>query len=160
MERFCEQSSQGPLTVRITSFSYKRGIPEDLTGNGGGFVFDCRAPLNPGRFAYYKRLTGLDEEVIDFLEGRRDELGQQKEHNPEELTSMQNFVQHVYALVDPAVSTYLERGFASLQVNCGCTGGQHRSVYCAQHLADHLHERFPNLRIVLNHREQQISKTY
>lgn len=158
MERFQPPHTTGPLTVRITSFSYKRGIPEDLSGNGGGFVFDCRAPLNPGRFPFYKRLTGLDAEVIDFLEGRRDEEGRQCQSRG--VTSMQSFVEHVYALVDPAVSTYLDRGFTSLVVNCGCTGGQHRSVYCAQHLADHLHERFPEARIVLCHREQQIQREY
>lgn len=160
MERFQPQPTTGPLTVRITSFSFKRGIPEDLSGNGGGFVFDCRAPLNPGRFAYYKKLTGLDAQVIDFLEGRRNELGEPKQHDPAEKTSMQEFVEHVYALVDPAVSTYLQRGFTSLVVNCGCTGGQHRSVYCAQHLADHLHEIFPEAQIVLTHREQNISRKY
>lgn len=160
MERFQEQPAQGPLTVRITSFSYKRGIPEDYTGNGGGFVFDCRAPLNPGRFAYYKRLTGLDAEVIDFLEGRRDEEGQLIDQPTAVPTSMEQFVANAYALVEPAVATYLDRGFTSLQICCGCTGGQHRSVYCAQHLADHLHEQFPALHIVLNHREQHIERNY
>ena len=167
MERFQPHPATGPLTVRITSFSYKRGIPEDLSGNGGGFVFDCRAPLNPGRFSFYKRLTGLDDAVIDFLEGRRDEEGRLRPVQAAEpaaqtdvLTSMQRFVQNVYALVDPAVQTYLDRGFTSLVVNCGCTGGQHRSVYCAQHLADHLHARFPEARIILCHREQQVMRTY
>lgn len=160
MPRFQTHPATGPLTVRITSFSYKRGIPEDLSGNGGGFVFDCRAPLNPGRFAFYKKLTGLDTEVIDFLEGRRDEDGALLPDPVEGATSMQTFVQHVYALVDPAVQTYLDRGFTSLVVNCGCTGGQHRSVYCAQHLADHLHDKFPSVHIILTHREQQIQKTY
>lgn len=160
MERFQPHPATGELTVRITSFSYKRGIPEDLSGNGGGFVFDCRAPLNPGRFAFYKRLTGLDAEVIDFLEGRRDENGSLLAAPASEPTSMQRFVENVYALVDPAVQTYLERGFTSLVVNCGCTGGQHRSVYCAQHVADHLHERFPSAHIILTHREQQIQKRY
>lgn len=160
MERFAPQPESGPLTVRITSFSYKRGIPDDYSGNGGGFVFDCRAPLNPGRFAFYKRLTGLDAEVIDFLEGRRDSEGQPIVTPQPGPTSMQTFVQHVYALVDPAVRTYLDRGFTSLTVCCGCTGGQHRSVYCAQHLAEHLHEQFPEARIVLTHREQHIQQSY
>lgn len=155
MERFAPQPATGPLTVRITSFSYKRGIPEDLSGNGGGFVLDCRAPLNPGRFAYYKKLTGLDQEVIDFLEGRRDEEGRLKELTPIEPTSMQTFVRNAYKLVAPAVQTYLERGFTSLVINCGCTGGQHRSVYCAQHLAEWLQAAYPAANILLTHREQQ-----
>ena len=160
MERFRPQPDKGPLVVRVTSFSYKKGIPEDLSGNGGGFVFDCRAPLNPGRYAYYRKLTGLDAEVIDFLEGRRDTEGNPipPEQRPEGPTSMQTFVRNVYALVDPAVETYLERGFTSLVINCGCTGGQHRSVYCAQHVAEHLHSRYPAAQVMLCHREQQISK--
>lgn len=161
MEMFKPQPAIGRLTVRITSFSYKRGLPEDYSGNGGGFVFDCRAPLNPGRFPYYKKLTGLDAEVIDFLEGRRDEKGELLPVNPEACpTSMQRYVENVYALVDPAVETYLERGFTSLVINCGCTGGQHRSVYCAQHLAEHLQQKYPAAIICLSHREQHVTQTY
>lgn len=141
------------LTVRIVSFSFKRGIPEDYTGNGGGFVFDCRAPHNPGRYAEYKRLTGMDREVIDFLEGRDHDPA----HRPlgTELT-MPQYMEHVYALVDPAVQTYQTRGFTHLMVCFGCTGGQHRSVYGAEHLAAHLKALHPTLRIELTHREQNI----
>lgn len=138
------------LTVKITSFSFKKGIPDDYSGNGGGFVFDCRAPHNPGRYTEYKRITGLDQPVIDFLEGR----DENPEHKPIgcELT-MPQYLEHVYAVVDPAVETYITRGFTSLMVNFGCTGGQHRSVYGAQHLADHLHAMYPELHIILTHRE-------
>jgi len=162
MERFQPTPSTGPLTVRITSFSYKKGIPEDLSGNGGGFVFDCRAPLNPGRYAFYRQYTGLDDVVIDFLEGRRDEKGNPipSEKRIEGNTSMQDFVENVYRLVDPAIDTYLKRGFTSLIINCGCTGGQHRSVYCAQHVAQHIHECFPAAQIILTHREQQIIQKF
>ena len=162
MERFQPVPATGPLVVRITSFSYKKGIPEDLSGNGGGFVFDCRAPLNPGRYAFYKPYTGRDEVVIDFLEGRRDEHGAliDRTNVSADKTSMQTFVENVYRLVDPAVDTYLKRGFTSLVVNCGCTGGQHRSVYCAQHLAQHIHQYFPAARIILTHREQQITELF
>lgn len=138
------------LTVKITSFSFKKGIPEDYSGNGGGFVFDCRAPHNPGRYAEYKHITGLDQPVLDFLEGR----DSNPEHRPigTELT-MPQYLEHVYAVVDPAVETYMTRGFTSLVVNFGCTGGQHRSVYGAQHLAEHLHALHPELHIILTHRE-------
>jgi len=141
------------LTVRITSFSFKRGIPDDFSGNGGGFVFDCRAPHNPGRYKEYKHITGLDQPVIDFLEGR----DTNPEHAPigSELT-MPQYLEHVYALVDPAVETYLLRGFTHLMVSFGCTGGQHRSVYGAQHLAEHLKALHPDLHIILTHREQNI----
>lgn len=153
LERFQPQPTTGQLTVRITSFSYKKGIPDDNSGNGGGFVFDCRAPHNPGRYKEFKTLTGLDQPVIDFLEGRL----QNPEYRPigTELT-MPQYMEHVYALVDPAVATYLQRGFTSLMVNFGCTGGQHRSVYGAQHLAQHLKALHPQLHIVLTHREQGI----
>lgn len=131
------------LTVRVSSFSYKKGIPDDPSGNGGGYVFDCRAMDNPGRYEQYKRLTGLDREVIDFLE-ERGEIGE--------------FLESCYSLVDRAVDNYLSRGFSSLMVSYGCTGGQHRSVYSAQHTAEHIKARYPQVRVVLWHREQNISE--
>ena len=100
--------------------------------------------------------------VIDFLEGRRDENGEMidQANRTEDKTSMQTFVENVYRLVDAAVETYLKRGFTSLVINCGCTGGQHRSVYCAQHVAQHIHQKFPAARIILTHREQQITQIF
>ena len=130
------------LTVRITSFSYKKGIPDDASGNGGGFVFDCRGIHNPGRYAEYKQLTGRDTPVIAFLD---------KEE------PMQQFLGHVYGIVDYSVEKYLARGFKNLMVSFGCTGGQHRSVYSAEHLAAHLVEKY-GVRVMLNHREQGISQ--
>lgn len=131
---------KGPLVVRITSFSYKKGIPEDPSGNGGGYVFDCRGTHNPGRYEPYKKITGLDAPVIKFLED-----------NGEILT----FLDSVYQLADVHVARYLQRGFTSLMFSFGCTGGQHRSVYCAQHLAEHLNQKF-GIEVQLCHREQQI----
>lgn len=132
------------LEVSVYSFAYPKGIPEDTSGNGGGFVFDCRAIHNPGKYEAYKALTGLDEPVIRFLE----EDG--------EITV---FLSHVYALVDASVERYLKRGFTSLTVAFGCTGGQHRSVYSAQHLAEHLHGRY-GVRVRLVHRERHIETIY
>lgn len=132
------------LTVRVSSFSYKKGIPEDYSGNGGGFVFDCRAMDNPGRYAEYKPLTGLDRPVIEFLESRGE---------------IQRFLKAVWQLTDAAVANYRERGFTSLMVSFGCTGGRHRSVYSAQHTAEHIKQLFPDVNVILNHREQRINRT-
>ena len=132
------------LTVKVMSFSYRKGIPEDTSGNGGGYVFDCRYVHNPGRYDEYKPLTGLDKPVIDFLE------------NDGEITE---FITHVYALTDAHVKRYLERGFTSLMICFGCTGGQHRSVYSAQHTAEHIHNRF-GVRVELLHREQNIEQIF
>ncbi|MFV0521423.1 MAG: phosphotransferase [Mangrovibacterium sp.] len=126
------------LTVNISSFSYKKGLPQDTSGNGGGFIFDCRAIHNPGRYEPYKKLTGRDTEVIEFLENK---------------SEMPQFMSHVYALVDQSVETYINRGFTGLCVNFGCTGGQHRSVYGAEQLAKHLSNNY-DVELVLNHREQ------
>lgn len=133
-------SPQGGLTITIYSFSFKRGIPEDQSGNGGGYVFDCRSTHNPGKYDEYKSLTGLDQPVIDFLEQDGEIL---------------SFLESVYALVDHHVERFIERGFEHLQVAFGCTGGQHRSVYCAEHLAKHLKEKY-HVRIHLIHRERGI----
>ena len=143
--RSTDGQSQCPaLVVTIYSFSFKRGIPADESGNGGGYVFDCRSTHNPGKYDEYKALTGLDQPVIDFLE-----------KDGEILT----FLNSVYALVDHHVERFLERGFDHLQVAFGCTGGQHRSVYCAEHLAAHLKEKY-NVQIELIHRERDITKTF
>ena len=133
--------SPSPLIVRIFSFSYRRGIPEDESGNGGGYVFDCRSTHNPGRYEKYKKMTGLDEPVIRFLE-----------EDGEILT----FLESVYRLADTHVERYMERGFTSLMFSFGCTGGQHRSVYSAQHLAEHLNRKY-GIEVHLCHREQGIS---
>lgn len=127
------------LSVTVYSFSFRRGIPEDCSGNGGGYVFDCRSTHNPGKYDEYKQLTGLDQPVIDFLE------------KDGEITT---FLEHVWALTDHHVQRYIEREFTHLQIAFGCTGGQHRSVYCAEHTAQHIQERFPEVQVEVIHREQ------
>jgi aminoglycoside/choline kinase family phosphotransferase len=134
------QSAESPgLTVHVGSFSYKRGYPEDRAGHGGGFVFDCRALPNPGRHLEYQAQCGRDAPVCAFLE------------RCEETDA---FWRHVHALVDVQVGEYLRRGFQSLSVWFGCTGGQHRSVYFAERLKRHLNERFPEVSVQLVHREE------
>jgi RNase adaptor protein for sRNA GlmZ degradation len=133
-------TEQTPLVVHISSFSYKKsGIPKDDSGNGGGFVFDCRGILNPGRITEFKALTGRDKEVKDFLEQQ---------------TRMPEFLNSMYNIVDIAVEDYIKRDFESLSVNFGCTGGQHRSVYAADALARHLRNKF-HVKVNLHHIEQE-----
>jgi aminoglycoside/choline kinase family phosphotransferase len=137
-----------PLVVKIRSFSYRKGIPEDNSENGGGYVFDCRGILNPGRIEEYKVQTGRDTDVKEFLLHK---------------TEMPTFLQHVYGIVDISVADYIKRGFSDLSVSFGCTGGQHRSVFAADRLADHLREKF-NVNTVTEHIEQEsknwINHTY
>ncbi|HAC22277.1 MAG TPA: phosphotransferase, partial [Porphyromonadaceae bacterium] len=142
LKQFSEDIKKRRLEVKIFSFAYKKGIPNDTTGNGGGFVFDCRAINNPGKYERYNHFTGLDEPVVEFLE------------NEGEITS---FLNNVYPIVDASVQRYIDRGFASLMICFGCTGGQHRSVYSAQKMAEHLHDKF-DVKIQLIHREQNIEQ--
>lgn len=117
-----------PLTVKIKSFSYlKNGYPACESDNGGGFVFDCRGILNPGRIDEYKVQSGQDKPVKDFLEQQ---------------TLMPKFLNSIYDLVDITVADYIKRGFENLEINFGCTGGQHRSVYAAEALNRHLKNKF------------------
>ncbi len=139
LKKYTRQRRKSDLTVTINSFSYHKGLPEDPHGHGGGFVFDCRGIHNPGRYDEYKSLTGKDEEVIRFLDKESD---------------MEDFLMNVYQIVDQTVESYIERHFSHLQVNFGCTGGQHRSVYCAEALARHLVDKY-DLNVILNHREQE-----
>jgi aminoglycoside/choline kinase family phosphotransferase len=142
VERWAREESgdQVPsrLTVSVQSFSFKRGYPEDSSGHGGGHVFDCRGLPNPGRLDEYVDLTGQDEPVIDFLE--RSPL-------------VQEFWEAVKGIAEMHVESYLDRGFTDLAFSFGCTGGQHRSVFMARKLADHLRVRFPNVQSHLSHRE-------
>lgn len=141
---FSKYDGKGPLVVKVFSFSFHKGIPADDSGNGGGYVFDCRSTHNPGRYEPYKKLTGLDEPVIRFLEDDGEIL---------------TFLDSVYKLADAHVSRYIQRGFTSLVFSFGCTGGQHRSVYSAQHLAEHINNKF-GVEVRLQHREQKIEQTF
>lgn len=132
-----EEVKDRTLTVNIFSFSYlQQGIPADTSGNGGGFVFDCRALPNPGREERFRLLTGKDEAVRQYLE-----------------TSplVHDFLQSAEKMVRQSIDDYLQRGFTHLSVGFGCTGGQHRSVYCAEKLAASLGDRYPSINIALKH---------
>lgn len=139
LKRFKDRDGQkSTLTVSVNSFSFKHGIPGDPSGHGGGYVFDCRVITNPGKLEQYRPMNGKDKPVVDFLEQHQD---------------VHEFMSSVTSLVDMSVDTYEDRGFTNLMVSFGCTGGQHRSVYCAERLAAHLRES-QNVRVALWHREQ------
>ena len=144
LKQFADQMQKRQLTVKVMSFAYKKGIPDDTSGNGGGFVFDCRAVNNPGKYDRYKPFSGLDEPVKAFLE---------------EDGEIFTFLDHCNALVDASVKRYMERGFTNLMVAFGCTGGQHRSVYSAQNMAERLNKKF-NVKVELIHREQNIEQVF
>ena len=138
LKRFKDKGGRkSTLTVHINSFSYKHGIPDDPNGHGGGYVFDCRVISNPGKIEAYKCLTGKEKPVIEYLDQQGD---------------VNEFLGNAFSLVDMSVDRYDERNFSHLMVGFGCTGGQHRSVYCAERLATHLRES-QNVQVTLWHRE-------
>jgi len=132
------------LTVSVNSFSYKKGLPTDDSGNGGGFIFDCRALPNPGRYNEYKDKTGMDSEVVNFLKDKNE---------------VDDFLNNVYGLIDISLQNYIERGFTSLQINFGCTGGQHRSVFFAEKASRYIKAKY-NVNVVLYHREQDYKEIF
>ncbi|MEO8209400.1 MAG: RNase adapter RapZ [bacterium] len=127
------------LTIHLNSFSYKKsGMPFDYSGNGGGFVFDCRFIYNPGRKEEFKTLTGLDKNVIAFLDSQDE---------------MNKFLNNIYDIIDPAIENYLNRNFTDLTISFGCTGGQHRSVYAVEKTKRHIEEKYPEVIIKLHHNQ-------
>lgn len=145
MKCYALPETRSGLTVTVSSFGFRKsGIPRDYTGNGGGFVFDCRAVTNPGRYAEYVTLTGLDAPVIEFLEKN---------------SATDEFFNHARELVGSSVRRYIDRGFSNLMVSFGCTGGRHRSVYFAQRMARWISETF-GVRVELHHRERAIDQIF
>jgi RNase adaptor protein for sRNA GlmZ degradation len=126
---------ESSLCIKINSFSFLKEFPEDKSGNGGGFVFDCRALPNPGRYSEYENYSGLDSKVADFL--NKDE-------------EVKHFLQNVIKITEQSVEKYISRNFNNLQISFGCTGGQHRSVFCAEKLKAHFQSKY-NLKIEIEH---------
>ncbi|MCL2414697.1 MAG: phosphotransferase [Bacteroidales bacterium] len=138
--RHQKKLSSNNLMITINSFSFKKGsYPEDLSGNGGGFVFDCRGLPNPGRYEAYKALNGKDEPVKKYLE----------QHS-----EVADFIDNCYNVVVDSIQNYIARDFRNLQINFGCTGGQHRSVYCVEKFSKKILQNF-DMQIIVNHREQK-----
>ncbi|MFV0471512.1 MAG: phosphotransferase [Paludibacteraceae bacterium] len=144
LKQFQDVTLHKPLVVKVYSFAYKKGIPNDASGNGGGFVFDCRAVNNPGKYEKYSSQTGLDSAVIEFLEKDGEIL---------------DLLANAYNIVDSSIKRYIERRFTNLMICFGCTGGQHRSVYSAQKMAEHIHSKF-GVEVQLIHREQNIENEF
>ncbi len=132
-----KQFKRKNLSIKITSFSYKKGLPVDKTKHGGGFVFDCRAIHNPGRYDEYKQLTGKDKKVIDFFETK---------------TDINDFLLDIYSIIDRVITKYLKRNYNYLTISFGCTGGQHRSVYSAESINKYINNKY-DITTTLNHRE-------
>jgi len=139
------QPPMGKLTVTVNSFSFRKGYPSDFSGNGGGFVFDCRALPNPGRELEFKTKTGRDWEVIDYLMAK---------------PPVHVFLDHVKAIVEQSVDNYRERHFSNLMISFGCTGGQHRSVFFAQTIYEWLKATYPDIHLKLNHIERKIKEEH
>ena len=137
------QTPNSKLTVTINSFSFKKGYPNDFSGNGGGFVFDCRALPNPGREPEFKTKTGRDWEVIDYLMAK---------------PPVHVFLDHVKGIIGQSVDNYIERHFNNLMISFGCTGGQHRSVFFAQTIYEWLKVTYPDIHLKLNHIERKITE--
>jgi aminoglycoside/choline kinase family phosphotransferase len=138
------EKKTGKLLIQVNSFSYKKGgMPYDQSGNGGGFAFDCRSLPNPGRIDHYKMLSGRDKEVVDFLASKKE---------------VADFLDDVHNILSRTTENYLERGFSDLMVNFGCTGGQHRSVFCAEKTAAFLRKKYPQAVVRLSHIELFKSK--
>ena len=137
LNNFISVDESDKLTVSINSFSYNSGIPTDLTGNGGGYVFDCRLLNNPGRYDEFKLLTGMDDAVIKFLDNENE---------------VQNFLNDTFSIIEHTIKSYQKRNFKQLMINFGCTGGQHRSVYCAERLAVHIKKIF-DVNVIVKHTE-------
>jgi len=144
MRQYSDMDKERKLQVTVCSFAYKKGIPNDSSGNGGGYVFDCRGLENPGKFEHFRHFTGEDQEVIRFME---------------EDGGVKGFLEHAYLLMDTHVQRYIERKFNHLMCCFGCTGGQHRSVYCARHMADYLAKKY-DIRVHLYHRELDLEIDY
>ncbi len=129
---------QNKLCVSVNSFSFKKAPPTDLSGNGGGFTFDCRALPNPGRYEKYRVFSGKDKIIIDYLENENE---------------VKEFEKNVFKIVEQSIEKYIERGFTNLMINFGCTGGQHRSVFFAEKLTKHIKSKY-KIKVVLNHCEK------
>lgn len=144
MRQYAEMDKERKLQVTVCSFAYKKGIPNDLSGNGGGYIFDCRGLENPGKYDHYKHFTGEDPQVVRFLE---------------EDGGVEIFLDHAYALMDKHIQRYIERKFTHLMCCFGCTGGQHRSVYCARHMAEYISKKY-DINVHLYHRELEIEADF
>ena len=143
LQQFAD-TQKNELEIRVVSFAYKKGIPSDPSGNGGGYVFDCRAINNPGKFERFNNVTGLDEPVIEFLE---------------EDGEMAIYLESIYQLIDNHVKRYIDRGFTNLMIAFGCTGGQHRSVYASQQVSKYISKKF-GVKLTLIHREQNLEQIF
>ena len=125
------KESQSPLSLSFLSFGYKHGIPADAD-----FVFDLRCLPNPHWVPRLRALTGADAEVKAFLD--------------EQALTGEMFDQ-ICGFLEKWLPAFAAENRSYLTVAIGCTGGQHRSVYMVERLADYFRQRYDN--VLVRHRE-------
>ncbi|MCP5148921.1 MAG: RNase adapter RapZ [Pseudomonadales bacterium] len=127
------KNSTGSMSLLFQSFGFKRGVPADAD-----LVFDVRMLPNPHWVKALRLKNGLDREVQDFLESQ---------------ALAEELYRDIRSYLDNWLPRYKDSNRSYMTVAIGCTGGQHRSVYLADRLYRHYHDRFPNIHV--RHRELQ-----
>ena len=108
-------TERAPLTLLFESFAYKQGVPLDAD-----LAFDARCLPNPYYSADLRALSGLDAPVGAYLQ---------------QIPSVMRFIDHIGNFLHSWLPFYIQENRSYLTVAIGCTGGQHRSVWCVEELA-------------------------
>jgi UPF0042 nucleotide-binding protein len=120
-----DRRREGRLSLMFESFGYKHGIPGDAD-----FVFDVRSLPNPFWEHALRNLNGRDAAVIEYLSGYQ---------------SVRNMLADVIEFLDRRIADFAEANRSYLTIAVGCTGGQHRSVYIAEKLAEYYRQTYPQV---------------
>ena len=120
-----ERRREGQLSLMFESFGYKHGIPGDAD-----FVFDVRSLPNPHWETALRKLNGRDPAVMEYLAG---------------FASVRSMIADLTAFLEKRLSEFSQANRSYLTIAIGCTGGQHRSVYIAEQLAEHFRKAHPQV---------------